>query len=93
MMRRIISSTEDDVTAMTEKIKSMKVTSFKGEDISQVTGQLKMAIKRLEVLKKFPDDLEANILYSLDNIVARVQLLLQATWGYLEADPRLQDAI
>ena len=34
MMRRIISSTEDAVTAMTEKIKSMKVTSFEGEDIS-----------------------------------------------------------
>ena len=62
MMRRIISSTEDAVTAMTEKIKSMKVTSFDGEDISQVTGQLKMAIKRLDVLKKIPEDLEKNII-------------------------------
>ena len=43
MMKFIISSTEDAVTAMIEKIKTMKVSDFKGEDITLVTGQLKMA--------------------------------------------------
>lgn len=61
MMKCVISSTEDAVTAMTEKIKTMKVPDFKGEDITLVTGQLKMALIRLAVLKKIPEDIEKTI--------------------------------
>ena len=67
MTRRIISSTEDAVVAMTTKIKNMKVPDFEGEDITKVTGQLKMAIKRLEVLKKVPEDLEKNMISMIQN--------------------------
>ena len=62
MMRRIISLTEDAVVAMTTKIKNTKVPDFEGEDIAKVTRQLKMAIKRLEVLNKVPEDLEKNVI-------------------------------
>ena len=62
MMRRIISSSEDAVTAMTEKISNMKVTDTTGEDVTIVTGQLKMAIVRLGVLNKVPEDLEKRLL-------------------------------
>ena len=58
----IISSSEDAVVAMTEKIKPMKVSDFPGEDVTKVTGQLKMAIIRLEVLSKVPEDLEKTLL-------------------------------
>ena len=44
------------------KIKTMKVPDFKGEDITLVTGQLKMALMRLVVLKKIPEDIEKTIL-------------------------------
>ena len=47
---------------MTENIKNMKVTDVKGEYCTAVTGQLKMAIVRLKVLLKIPEDLEKNIL-------------------------------
>ena len=62
MMRRIISSSEDAVVAMTEKIKNMKVSAIKGEDVTVVTGQLKMAIVRLNVLSKIPEDIEKMLL-------------------------------
>ena len=61
-MRRIISSSEDAVVVMTENIKNMKVTDVKGENVTEVTGQLKVAIVCLEVLQKNPDDLEKNLL-------------------------------
>ena len=57
MICHIISLTEDAVIVMTTNTKHMKVSDFEGEDITKITGQLKMAIKRLEVLNKVPEDL------------------------------------
>ena len=62
MMREIISSTEDAVTSMIERIQHMKLTNFKGENVSVATGQLRMAILRLEVLGKIPIDINKNVL-------------------------------
>ena len=62
MMREIISSTEDAVTSMIERIQHMKLTNFKGENVSVATGQLRMAILRLEVLEKIPIDINKNVL-------------------------------
>ena len=62
MMRQIISSTEDAVGATTTKTKNINIADFEAKDIAKVTGQLKMAIKRLEVLNKVPEDLKKNIL-------------------------------
>ena len=63
MMRRIISFSEDVVVAMMENITSMKVTDVKGKYVIVVTGQLQMAIVRLKVLSKVPENLEKRLLY------------------------------
>ena len=67
-MWRIISSTEDAAVSMTTKIKNMKLTDFEDEDVIKVTGQLKMALKHLQVLNKIPEDPEKNIITILQTI-------------------------
>ena len=62
MIRRIVSPTEAAVTAMTERIKNMQLTSFEAEDITTATGQLKMAILRLEPINKLPLNINTQIL-------------------------------
>ena len=62
MMKEIISSTEDAVLSMIDRVKHMKMSTFDGEDVSQVTGQLRMAIKRLEVLNKIPAEIEKHVI-------------------------------
>ena len=62
MIQRIVSSTEVAVMAMTDRIKSMKITSFPGEDVTVATGQLKMAILRLDTIQKLPVDINTHIL-------------------------------
>ena len=52
MMRRIISSTDIAVIAMVDRIKNMRLTNSPGEDITSATGQLKMDIKRLDIIQK-----------------------------------------
>ena len=62
MIRRIVSSTEAAVTAMTERIKNMKLTSFEGENVTTATGQLKMAVLRLDTINKLPSDINSQLL-------------------------------
>ena len=65
MMREIISSTEVSVLSMVNRIKSIKLSTFKGENVTLMTGQLRMAIKRLQVLGKVPEDVMKHTLAAL----------------------------
>ena len=40
----------------------MKLTDFEGENIHTATGQLKMAIRRLNILDQVPPDIESKLL-------------------------------
>ena len=62
MMKEIILSSEDAVLAMIDRLKTMKLSVFKGEDVSKVTGQLRMAIFRLKVLNKVSIEINKHIL-------------------------------
>ena len=62
MMKEIILSSEDAVLAMIDRLKTMKLSIFKGEDVSKVTGQLRMAIFRLKVLNKVSIEINKHIL-------------------------------
>ena len=62
MMRQIISSSEDSITTMIERVKTMKLGKFDGEDVSKATGQMRMAIKRLTILNKVPVEIKRNVL-------------------------------
>ena len=65
MMREIISSTEASTLSMVNRIKTMKLSSFKGENVSVATGQLSMALRRLQVLDKVPVEIRKHILKGL----------------------------
>ena len=63
MMQEIISSTKDAVTSIIERIQHMKLTTFKGENVSVATGdKLCMAILWLDILGKVPVDINKNVL-------------------------------
>ena len=57
MMNRIISSSEDAVIALIDKVKDMNIINFKCENITMTTGQLKLAVKRLTILGKVQADI------------------------------------
>ena len=62
MMKRIISSSEDAVVSLIGKVKGMRIMDFEGENVPKATGQIKLAIKRLEILDKVPADIERIVL-------------------------------
>ena len=62
MIKRIVSSKEAVVTAMTERIEGMQLTSFEGENVTTATGQLKMDILRLDTINKLPSDVNTQLL-------------------------------
>ena len=62
MMKRIISSSEDAVVSLISKVKGMRIMDFEGENVPKATGQIKLAIKRLEILDKVPADIERIVL-------------------------------
>ena len=65
MMREIVSSSEDSLLSMITRIKTMKLSTFKGENVALMTGQIRMAVKRLRVMQRVPDELEKHILTAL----------------------------
>ena len=50
---------------MIDKVKTMKLLAFDGDNVSKATGQFRMAIKRIEVLNKVPIELNEHILTML----------------------------
>ena len=64
-MREIVSSSEDSLLSMITRIKTMKLSTFKGENIALMTGQIRMAVKRLRVMERVPDGVEKHILTAL----------------------------
>ena len=62
MMKEIISSSEDAVLSMIVRLKNMKLSSFKEENVSTASGQLRMALKRLQVLNKVPVEVNKHVL-------------------------------
>ena len=61
-MKQIVSSSEDSVLGMITKVRTLKLSQFDGEDVPVATGQIKMALVRLRVLKKVPAEINRHVL-------------------------------
>ena len=61
-MEEITSSNTDAVRAMENRVTSLKLTDFHGENVSTVVSQLRSAISRLTFLGKLPHDIVPKLL-------------------------------
>ena len=61
-MKRIKLSSEDTVVSLISKVKGIRIIDFEGENFPKAIGQIKLAIKRLEILDKVPADIERIVL-------------------------------
>jgi hypothetical protein len=62
MMNEVTSTTEDSIRALTARITGMKLTNFKGDDITKATSQLRGAITALEVVGQVPYGIDERLL-------------------------------
>lgn len=77
MINRTILSSEDADVTMTNKIKTVKVSDFEGKDITLVTGQLKVALMRLAIIKKLPEDSEKRFSPFINRLPPPIKKILQ----------------
>jgi hypothetical protein len=62
IMQEVKSTTEDSIPALTLQITNMKLTSFKGEDVTKAASQLRGAISALEVGGQVPHNIVERLL-------------------------------
>jgi hypothetical protein len=61
-MFKLMSDSDDAAAALNEKIKSMKVSSLPGKNISRAASVLRSSLRRLNSMGRMPDDVELTIL-------------------------------
>jgi hypothetical protein len=52
IMHEVTSTTEDSICALTSRITNIKLTNFKGEDVTKAASQLCGAIAALEIVNQ-----------------------------------------
>jgi hypothetical protein len=62
IMHEVTSTTEDSIRALTSRITNMKLTNFKGEDVTKAASQLRGAIAALEIVNQVPHDIVERLL-------------------------------
>jgi hypothetical protein len=62
IMHEVTSTTEDSIRALTSQITNMKLTNFKGEDVTKAASQLRSAIAALEIVNQVPHDIVERLL-------------------------------
>jgi hypothetical protein len=62
IMHEVTSTTEDSIRALTSQITNMKLTNFKGEDVTKAASQLRGAIAALEVVGQVHHDILERVL-------------------------------
>jgi hypothetical protein len=66
-MHEVMSTTEDSIRVLTSQITNMKLTNFKGEDMTKAASQLRGAIAALKVVWQVPHDIEERLLDIFQN--------------------------
>jgi hypothetical protein len=61
-MHEVTSTTEDSIRALTSRITNMKLTNFKGEDVTNAASQLRGAITALEIANQVPHNIVERLL-------------------------------
>jgi hypothetical protein len=62
IMHEVTSTTEDSILALTSRTTNMKLTKFKGEDVTKAASQLRGAIAALEIVNQVPHDIVERLL-------------------------------
>jgi hypothetical protein len=62
IMHEVTSTTEDSIHALTSRTTNMKLTNFKGEDVTKAASQLRGAIAAHEVVGQVPHDIVERLL-------------------------------
>ena len=62
VMQQLMSTSEDAILALILKIKNMNLTHFEGEKVPTATGQLSIAILRLQSVNKLPTEIQRHVL-------------------------------
>jgi hypothetical protein len=88
IMHEVTSTTEDSIRALTSRITNMKLTNFKGEDVTKAASQLRGAIAALEIVNQVPHDIVERLLDIFQttsvvefNATFRVMRIQQRTLG------------
>jgi hypothetical protein len=88
VMKEVTSTNEDSICALTARITSIKLTNFKGEDITKAASQLRGTITALEVVVQVPHDIDECLLDIFQttsviqfNATFRVMRIQQRTLG------------
>jgi hypothetical protein len=88
IMHEVTSTTEDSIRALTSRITNMKLTNFKGEDVTKAASQLRGAIAALEIVNQVPHDIVERLLDIFQstsvvefNATFRVMCIQQRTLG------------
>jgi hypothetical protein len=61
-MHEVTSTAEESIRALTSLITNMKLTNFKGEDVTKAASQLRGAIAALEIVNQVPHDIVERLL-------------------------------
>jgi hypothetical protein len=88
IMHEVTSTTEDSICALTSRITNMKLTNFKGEDVTKAASQLRGATAALEIVNQVPHDIVERLLDIFQttsvvefNATFRVMRIQQRTLG------------
>jgi hypothetical protein len=88
IMHEITSTTEDLIRALTSRITNMKLTNFKGEDLTKAASQLRGAIDALKIVNQVPHDIVEHFIdiFQTNSIVEfnatfRIMRIQQRTLG------------
>ena len=72
MIRVIVSTTEDAIRALTQRITSLTINRIQGENVDKVVSQLRGALVRLKAVDKIPYDLVEKLIevFQTSSVVA-----------------------